>query len=178
MSVEGIGVSSTPGLSCVFRSAPLRKTFGTRLIGIREGGDAMSHAPNISYALEPDLPAAEFRDVLIRSTLGERRPVHDLPRLDAMLRNADVIVTARIDGLLVGVSRAITDFSFATYLSDLAVDAVFQKRGIGRELIARTHAEAGRQTLLVLLAAPAARTYYPHIGMSPHESCWIIDRQS
>ncbi len=92
-----------------------------------------------------------------------------------MLRNADVIVTARSGELLVGVSRAITDFSFCTYLSDLAVDVQFQKQGIGRELISRTHAAAGRVTRLVLLAAPKARSYYPHIGMLPHDSCWMLE---
>jgi predicted N-acetyltransferase YhbS len=79
-------------------------------------------------------------------------------------------------GLLVGVSRAITDANYCTYLSDLAVDASFQGRGIGRELIERTHEAAGLETMLVLLAAPGARTYYPHVGLVPHESCWIIPR--
>ncbi len=94
-----------------------------------------------------------------------------------MLANADVILTARIDSSLVGVSRAITDYSFCTYLSDLAVDAEFQRRGIGRELIRRTHVAAGLHTALILLAAPGARTYYPHIGMLAHDSCWIIAPQ-
>ncbi len=130
----------------------------------------------IVYALEPDLNVEEFRAVLIASTLGERRPVDDRPRLEQMLREADVIVTARIEGRLVGISRALTDFSFATYLSDLAVAAAEQGRGIGRALIQRTHAAAGRRTMLVLIAAPGARTYYPHIGMEPHDSCWITPR--
>ena len=73
------------------------------------------------------------------------------------------------------MSRAITDVSFCTYLSDLAGDVAFQKLGIGRELIVRTHAAAGRATRLVLLAAPKARSYYPHIGMLPHDSCWMLD---
>ena len=129
----------------------------------------------VDYQLEPSLSADEFIDVLQRSTLAERRPVHDHERIELMLRNADVIVTARASAVLVGVSRAITDFSFCTYLSDLAVDVEFQKLGIGRDLIARTHAAAGRVTRLVLLAAPKARSYYPHIGMLPHDSCWMLE---
>ena len=110
-----------------------------------------------TYQLEPDLDADEFVDVLVRSTLAERRPVSDRATVLDMLRHADLIVTARVDGLLVGVSRAVTDYSFCTYLSDLAVDAAYQSRGIGRELIRRTHEAAGLETTLVLLAAPAAR---------------------
>lgn len=130
----------------------------------------------ITYGLEPDLTPAEFTDILVRSTLGERRPVNRQDVIRAMLERADIILTARANDRLVGVSRAISDFSYCTYLSDLAVDEVYQRRGIGRELIRRTHEAAGRHTHLILLAAPKSRTYYPHIGMEPHDSCWTIPR--
>ena len=137
---------------------------------------------DLTYRLEPELGADEFIDLLVRSTLAERRPVDDPETIRGMLRHADLILTARVEGRLVGVSRAITDFSYCTYLSDLAVDEAYQRRGIGRELIRRTHEAAGLQTMLILLAAPKARGYYPHIGMAQHDSCWIIpvgsDRQS
>lgn len=132
---------------------------------------------SINYRLEPDLSAEAFIDLLERSTLAERRPVGDPATIAGMLAHADVIVTARAGGLLVGVSRALTDFSYCTYLSDLAVAADHQRRGVGRELIRRTHEAAGLHTMLILLAAPAARAYYPHIGLRPHDSCWVIDRQ-
>lgn len=132
----------------------------------------------IQYSLELQLSSAEFVDVLRRSTLAARRPVDHAETIAVMLRNADILVTARTeDRLLVGVSRAISDFAYCTYLSDLAVDEAYQRQGIGRELIRRTHEAAGLNTMLILLAAPAARDYYPHIGMTKHESCWIIPRQ-
>lgn len=130
----------------------------------------------IAYALEPDLSAREFHDILVASTLAERRPVNDLERLDRMLRHADIIVTARDSGRLVGISRAITDFAYCCYLSDLAVDAAYQHQGIGKQLIAETHARAGECTTLTLVAAPAAAAYYPKIGMKRHASCWTIPR--
>lgn len=130
----------------------------------------------ITYSLEPDLSAEEFRAVLIASTLGERRPVDDLPRLDRMLRQADVIVTARDGSRLVGISRAITDFSYCCYLSDLAVDAAYQRRGIGKRLITETHESAGELTTLILVAAPAAESYYPRIGMKQRPSCWTLPK--
>jgi GNAT superfamily N-acetyltransferase len=129
---------------------------------------------DVEYAVEPGLSAGEFVDVLRRSGLAERRPVDDEATVAGMLRGAGVIVAARAGGRLVGVSRAITDRSYCTYLSDLAVDVAWQRRGIGRELIRRTHEAAGPGTTLILLAAPAARGYYPHIGMQAHDSCWII----
>src|SRR6185312_13777728 len=132
----------------------------------------------IRYALEPDLTAEEFRAILLASTLAERRPADDLQRLERMLREADVIVTARDGQRLVGVSRAITDFSYTCYLSDLAVDVAYQRQGIGKRLIAETHRSAGGDLVtLNLIAAPAAEQYYPRIGMKPRPSCWTISRK-
>jgi predicted N-acetyltransferase YhbS len=139
----------------------------------------MMHAmKTLSYQLEPQLTADEFIDVLTRSTLGQRRPLDKPDIMAGMLAKADIILTARDqDGRLVGVSRALTDFHYCTYLSDLAVDEACQKQGIGKELLRRTHQAAGEHTTLILLAAPKARTYYPHIGMTPHDSCWLIPGQ-
>jgi len=132
----------------------------------------------VAYRLEafPELRPEEFIDLLTRSTLAERRPIDEVETVRGMLVHADVIVTARAGGLLVGISRAITDFHFCTYLSDLAVDQDWQRRGIGRELIKRTHEAAGINTTLILLSAPNARTYYPHVGLLAHDSCWMIPR--
>jgi predicted N-acetyltransferase YhbS len=132
---------------------------------------------SVTYQQEPALQPDEFIDVLVRSTLAERRPIHDGAIIRRMLENADIIVTARVSGLLVGISRALTDFAFCTYLSDLAVDQAYQRRGIGRELIRLTHEAAGRHTTLILLAAPRAETYYPHVGLTKHESCWITPKE-
>ncbi len=130
---------------------------------------------SIRYATESNLAVLEFVDVLRRSTLAERRPADDTATMAGMLANADIIVTARgEDGLLVGVARAMSDFSYCTYLSDLAVDVAFQRRGIGRELIRQTHLAAGVSTSLIVLAAPQAESYYPHIGMVQHHSCWRL----
>lgn len=131
----------------------------------------------IIYELEPQLSAAEFIAVLRSSTLAERRPVDDSQRIEKMLREADIILTARdSSGRLVGVARALSDFCYATYLSELAVDEALQGRGIGRELIRLTRLAGGEGAALILLAAPKARSYYPHIGLRPHESCWLIER--
>ncbi len=134
----------------------------------------MSTAEEIIYQEEPELAVAEFIAVLEKSTLAERRPVDDIPRMDQMLRGANLILTARCQGELVGVSRSLTDRSYSTYLADLAVATRFQGRGIGRELIRRTHEAAGLHTNLILIAAPGARSYYPHVGLAPHDSCWMI----
>ena len=133
--------------------------------------------PSISYRSNIKITAVDFVDLLQRSTLAERRPVDDQERIQKMLDHDNVLVTAWSGDELVGVSRALTDFSFCCYLSDLAVDEKLQHQGIGKQLIKLTHEVAGAQTQLILLAAPKATTYYPKIGMKQFAHCFTIDRK-
>ncbi len=98
---------------------------------------------NIQYTLEPVLSAEAFIGVLETSGLAERRPVAERARIETMLRRSDIIVTARTQGRLIGVSRAIADYGFCCYLSDLAVERAYQRCGIGKQLIGRTWDAAG-----------------------------------
>ena len=119
-----------------------------------------------------DLDAAI--DLYRASTLGERRPVDDRERMAAMLRNANLVITAWDGSLLVGISRALSDFCYITYLSDLAVRVSHQRKGVGKELIRRTQSAGGPKTTLLLLAAPAAESYYSHIGFTHHPQAWLL----
>lgn len=130
----------------------------------------------IEYAHESDVSAHEFRAILVASELAQRRPVGDLARLERMLRASDIVVTARDEGHLVGISRAITDYSYCCYLSDLGVAIPYQRLGIGTRLIEETRSAAGETTSLIVVAAPAAESYYPKIGMDSLKSAWIIRR--
>jgi len=131
----------------------------------------------IEYRSDKKITADEFIDVLKRSTLDRRRPVDDRNRIQLMLDYGNVLITAWDGDQLVGVSRALTDFSFCCYLSDLAVDENYQKRGIGKKLIEETHKVSGEKTALILLAAPDAAKYYPHIGMERFTDCFLIRRK-
>ena len=128
----------------------------------------------IDYRLGNDLDIDQVIAVYRSSTLGERRPVDDRERMRAMVANANLVVTAWDGDTMVGISRSISDFAYATYLSDLAVDLTYQKQGIGRELIRITGEKSGTARV-ILLAAPAAVDYYPRIGFA-HASGWLLHR--
>ena len=127
----------------------------------------------ISYRTGNDLDLDAVIDLYRASTLGLRRPVDDRSRMQQMLHNANLVITAWDADLLVGISRSLTDFSYATYLADLAVRESHQRRGIGKELIRLTR-EASAPASIILLAAPAAEQYYPHIGFAHHPQAWIL----
>jgi GNAT superfamily N-acetyltransferase len=121
-----------------------------------------------------DLDVNEVQEVYRSSGLGERRPIADTERMAAMVRNANLILTCRVDGELVAIARSISDFSYVTYLSDIAVSRTHQRSGIGRALIDATRKEAP-EAKIVLLSAPAAANYYPHIGFTQHNSAWMLN---
>jgi predicted N-acetyltransferase YhbS len=127
----------------------------------------------IIYKFEKRLDPDEFLSVLIKSTLGERRPIGERERIEKMCENANLIMTARHEGKLVGVARCMTDFAYCTYLADLAVSETYQRLGIGKELIRRVK-NAVPEANLILLAAPKAMEYYPKIGMTRHEGAFIL----
>jgi predicted N-acetyltransferase YhbS len=128
----------------------------------------------ITYRAGNDLDLEQVIELYRASTLGERRPIDERDRMAAMLKNANLIITAWDGHLIVGISRALTDFSYITYLSDLAVRVSHQKQGIGKELIRRTRAAADPKAMLLLLAAPAAEKYYSHIGFIHHPHAWML----
>jgi GNAT superfamily N-acetyltransferase len=128
----------------------------------------------IRYETSRTISPDEFVDLLKRSTLAERRPVDDRKTILAMLQHANLLCTAWDGAKLVGVARSLTDFEYCCYLSDLAVDEEYQKKGIGKELIRLTQSKLGSDAKLILLAAPKAEGYYSKIGFEAHRSAWIL----
>ncbi|BBA96401.1 putative acetyltransferase [Actinacidiphila reveromycinica] len=121
-----------------------------------------------------DLDLDEVLEVYHSSGLGERRPVGDRARMAAMVRGANLVVVARdADGALIGIARSVSDFSYVTYLSDIAVAGRLQRSGVGLALLEETRRQAP-DAKVVLLSAPAAAGYYPRVGFTRHESAWVL----
>ena len=128
----------------------------------------------IEYREGNELDLDVVMDLYRRSTLAERRPIDDRAIFANMLRHANLVITAWDGDRLVGISRSMTDFGYVAYLADLAVDVDYQRRGIGKTLIAETRKRMGPHSSIVLLAAPAARDYYGRIGFALHDSAWRL----
>lgn len=131
----------------------------------------------IQYKVNEAISVVQFRQLLQDSGLAERRPVEDEACLRGMVQNSNLIVTAWHEQRLVGIARSVTDFHYCCYLSDLAVHHDFQDFGIGKQLQHLTQTQLGPLCKIILLAAPAAKDYYQHIGYQHNERCWILDRE-
>jgi ribosomal protein S18 acetylase RimI-like enzyme len=130
---------------------------------------------DIQYEINSTLSVDEFVDLLNRSTLAQRRPTTDRSCMEGMLRHADLIATARYNQQLIGIARSLTDYHYSCYLSDLAVDETYQRRGVGRELVRLTKRQLGHTCRIILLSAPQAVDYYPRLGFTKHPSAWVLE---
>ncbi|MDL4842323.1 GNAT family N-acetyltransferase [Aquibacillus rhizosphaerae] len=136
----------------------------------------MMEVNEITYKVNLEITAKDFSNVFKSS--GIKRPVDDLERLQKMIDNADILITAWDADKLVGVARAITDYSYCCYLSDLAVNSNYQSKGIGRQLVQWVQKEIGDTVTLLLLSAPSAMDYYPKIGFESIDNGFKILRKS
>jgi GNAT superfamily N-acetyltransferase len=128
----------------------------------------------IEYKINFPITVDQFIDLLNKSTLCERRPMHDIECLKGMVENSNLTITAWHADALIGIARSVTDFHFACYLSDLAVDQVYQHKGVGKKLQIITRDQLGPNCKLILIAAPAANEYYRKLGYAPNDRCWVL----
>ena len=128
----------------------------------------------IEYRVNAAINVEQAIDLYKRSTLGERRPVDRPDVFEDMLANANLTGTAWRSDRLVGIARSLTDFAYVAYLADLAVDAQFQKQGIGRRLVKETRRHLKPECMIVLLAAPKANDYYPKLGFEHNPRAWVL----
>jgi len=129
----------------------------------------------ITYKVNDPITAKELSTVFKNS--GIKRPIDDLPRLERMITNSHILITAWDRDELVGIARAITDFSYCCYLSDLAVDQHYQKQGIGKELIRLVQEQITDEVTLLLLSSPVAMDYYPRVGFERIDNGFRILRK-
>ncbi len=129
----------------------------------------------IQYKINAEVEAQAVAELFLRA--GLKRPSDDIERIGRMLAGANLTVTAWDGERLIGVARALTDFAYCCYLSDLAVDVDYQKRGIGLRLVEIVREQIGEEVMLLLLSVPDAMTYYPKIGFTKAENGWTILRK-
>lgn len=131
---------------------------------------------SIKYKINVPVSTDQFIELLSESTLGKRRPIDDRECMEGMVKNSNLMVTAWDDNKLVGIARSMTDFHYACYMSDLAVDRQYQKEGIGKKLQSITQEQLGPKCKLILVAATDANSYYKHIGFTNNQRCWVLER--
>ena len=136
----------------------------------------VSHVSTMHITYSSTIKPTPQQIIDLYESAGLVRPTKDFDRIKKMYDNSNLIVTAWDGDLLVGVSRSLTDFCYACYLSDLAVHQDYKKAGIGKQMVELTREIIGEESMLLLLSAPLAMEYYPKIGMNTVTNGFIIPR--
>ncbi|MEO6548741.1 MAG: GNAT family N-acetyltransferase [Ferruginibacter sp.] len=121
------------------------------------------------------IPTAE-QVIELYNEAGLPRPTKDPERIKKMFENSNLIVTAWDETKLVGVARTITDWSWSSYLADLAVSPGYKKAGIGKKLTEITRDRVGKQSMILLLSVSTAMEYYPKVGFTKEDRAFMISR--
>lgn len=108
---------------------------------------------------------------------GLKRPVEDKNRIERIFKSSNLFITAWHNDVLIGLSRALTDYGYWCYLADLAVSPHHQKQGIGFRLIQETKIKAGKDCTLLLLSAPTALSYYKKIGLQNVNNAFVLKKE-
>lgn len=133
---------------------------------------------DITYKVNESISVELFSKLLIKSTLSERRPINDKACLSGMLEHSNLLITAWHNDKLIGIARSITDFHYACYLSDLAVDKAYQGLNVGKKLQDLTQTQLNEHCKLILISAPSANDYYDRVGFTNNSRCWVLNREN
>jgi ribosomal protein S18 acetylase RimI-like enzyme len=96
-----------------------------------------------------------------------------------MIDHADELFTAWDEDRLVGLIRAVTDYSYCCYISDLAVDRDYQGHGIGKQLVRLLKDKLGEEEIqYVLTSTTKAAGFYERIGFEKADKAYVIKRKS
>jgi len=131
---------------------------------------------NISYKIDVTPDIEQLVDLFNSSDYFPIKDKIDLIRIEKMFKNSNIVITAWENRKLIGLSRAISDFSYCCYLSDLCVRDDYKKNGIGKELVLLTKVTAGDECKLILQSSPNAINFYKNIGMENIDSAFIFQR--
>ena len=118
---------------------------------------------------EERLTAGAYIDFLKTTDLGSQYPKERFEeRIERLVKNASISLTARDGERIVGVLLGLTDFAYWLYVTDLGVARGWERQGIGRELMRRAHEIAGgeKDIAVYLIANNDAMPFYERLGMT------------
>ena len=131
----------------------------------------------IICAQETGLTAEEYIACVGQSALGAARPLGNTERVQAMLDNSNLVITARDEnGRLVGLSRSITDWNWNCYCADMAVVESSQGQDIGKTLMDKASEILGPGVSIIVLALPGAEGFYSKLGLTHTDAGFYRDR--
>ncbi|MGV6984032.1 MULTISPECIES: GNAT family N-acetyltransferase [Providencia] len=129
-------------------------------------------ANRLNYKVNFAISIEDFIRLIHQSPFKEMVPTDNLTKLDAMLNNADLLVSAWDDEQVVGFVRTVTDFSSCCYICELAVDMHYQKHGIDRQLMRLVAEELPAGCQILFFSTDSNLTEYLKLGFTQSPRAW------
>ena len=125
----------------------------------------------VTFSETTDLDASHLLRLFHQAPWAKNRTLGDATE---MLRHSDVVLCAWDGDRLVGFSRVLTDFVYRATIWDVIVDRVYQKQGIGTELVQRilNHPRLHKVELFWLCTRRPG--FYEKLGFSSKEQTGMV----
>ncbi|WP_432395878.1 GNAT family N-acetyltransferase [Pseudarthrobacter sp. L19] len=120
--------------------------------------------PEFSLSASRDVSRSEL--LALYDSVGWTAYTNEPDVLERAVRKSSFVVTARADGALVGLARAMSDDETICYVQDILVHPSFHRSGVGRQLLAGVMDRFAhvRQTVLLTDDEPGQRAFYESQG--------------
>ena len=125
----------------------------------------------IRYSEKRHLEPKAIADLYVQS--GVDNPITDHERIAKMFDNSNLVISAWDGTRLVGIARALTDFAYCCYLSDLVIDQGYRGSGIGGNLVTLIQKAIGVNVSIFLVSSPSASTFYEKLGFKAISNGYI-----
>jgi len=121
-----------------------------------------------------DLPIDQLRHLFISAHWSDGSETEEMiQNFNLPFINSTMVVSAWYGDRLVGVIRVLSDKIIRSTIHDLVVDPDFQKRGLGRELLARC-IRTYPKTEWIVQTTEAHIQYYLQNGFTPYSRCVLF----
>ncbi|MEY0767048.1 MULTISPECIES: GNAT family N-acetyltransferase [Providencia] len=129
-------------------------------------------ANRLNYKVNFAISIEDFVRLIRQSPFKEMVTTDNPTQLDAMLNNADLLVSAWDEEQVVGFVRTVTDFSSCCYICELAVDTQYQKHGIDRQLMRLVAEELPADCQILFFSTDSNLTEYLKLGFTQSPRAW------
>ncbi|MEG0775400.1 GNAT family N-acetyltransferase [Clostridium sp.] len=117
------------------------------------------------------------RLIALFNEAGWRDKTEDINRLQLMVQNSQIVITAWDDELMVGFARCTTDYVFNGQINNVVVDALYRGKGVGKALI-NNILDSNQQVTYILRGDIENEGFYKELGFEDSPLTLVYKRKN